>query len=52
VDVSRRVGNQIEGTVAINPLNPSQIFIASMNQQAGRGLSVAVSTDAGATCAE
>jgi hypothetical protein len=31
VNVSRLRGNQTEGTIAINPLNPSQLFAASNN---------------------
>src|SRR4051812_39413433 len=49
VDVSRRVGNESEATVAIDRTDPNRLFFAS-NTDIGRfGVFVAYSTDAGAT---
>jgi hypothetical protein len=48
VNVSRRVTSQSEAAVAVSPLDPSDVVIAS-NVQHGYGIFVAVSHDEGAT---
>ena len=48
VDVSQRVGNEAETTIATNPTDPDNVAIVS-NIQFGRGLLSAASDDGGAT---
>ena len=48
VNISQRSGNESEADIAINPTNPSQIFVAS-NISSGTGLFFASSNNAGAT---
>src|SRR5512141_2121460 len=48
VNVSKHTSSQAEATVAVNPLNPSDVVIAS-NRESGYGIFVSVSHDAGAT---
>jgi subtilisin-like proprotein convertase family protein len=47
VNASRRAGNQTEPTIAVNPANPAQLFLASNLD--GTGLFAASSTDGGAS---
>ena len=47
VNVSRLPGNHAEGTIAIDPTNPSRLFAAS--NAPGAGVLTASSTDGGAT---
>src|SRR5215213_2151460 len=49
VDVSRRPGHQSEGTIAIDPTNPSRVFAAS--NESAVSLFGAASVDGGATWA-
>jgi hypothetical protein len=46
-DVSQLPKNQAETTIAVNPVNPSQVFVASNEVDTGHGLFAAVSTDGG-----
>lgn len=48
VNVSTRTGNQTEATVAINPTNAQQIFVASNDESTGQGVLAARSNNAGA----
>jgi hypothetical protein len=48
VNVSMRTTNQAEAAVAVSPVNPSDVVIAT-NRESGYGILVAVSHDAGAT---
>src|SRR5207249_926512 len=48
INISKRTGYQGEGTIAIDPTNPSRMFAAS-NLASGSGLFAAYSTDAGQT---
>jgi hypothetical protein len=48
VNVSGRTTNQAEAAVAVSPLDPADVVIAS-NRESGYGILVAVSHDAGAT---
>src|SRR5947209_5340416 len=47
VDVTRKAGNQREEAIAINPLNPNQMFLTSNMEQTG--MFAAFSTDGGVT---
>jgi hypothetical protein len=52
INISRAAGNQNEQAIAINPLNPNQLFAVSNDEGApipGFGLSAAFSNDAGKT---
>jgi hypothetical protein len=49
VDVSRRMGNESEETVAINPTNPKNIVIVTNVDHPAAGLFEGVSFDGGAT---
>src|SRR4051794_31491613 len=49
VDVSRRVGNESEPSVAIDRADPSHVFVSSNTDVGRSGVFVAYSTDAGAT---
>ena len=49
VNISRLVGDQSEGTIAVDPVNPNLVFAASNLNSAVVGLFAAYSTDGGAT---
>jgi len=49
IDVSRRVGNESEPTVAVDRTDPNHVFVASNTDVGRAGVFVAYSTDAGAT---
>lgn len=48
INVSKLKGNQAEGAIAVDPLNPSKLFAVS-NIDTGDGLMAATSSDGGAT---
>jgi hypothetical protein len=50
VNVTRRAGNQTEGTVAVDPANTQRVFVASNDESLGlAGVFTARSTDGGQT---
>lgn len=48
LNITHEPGNQSEGAIAINPVNPSQMFMVA-NEDVAEALSMAYSTDGGAT---
>src|SRR5258708_4898490 len=48
VNITRMKGNQAEGAIAVDPVDPSDLFMAA-NVDKGDGLAVSVSSDGGAT---
>jgi hypothetical protein len=49
VNISRALGNQNESTIAVNPLNPSQLFAAANQETLASGIYMATSSDGGVT---
>jgi hypothetical protein len=49
IDVNKELGNQSEETTAVNPANPSQVFIASNENDIFLGMMASFSTDGGTT---
>ena len=51
VNITRERGNQAEGAISINPVNPNQMFML-VNEDVANALGMAYSTDGGATWTE